>query len=100
MESSPITEIGVTVTTGGNGANTGRWGMSWQLWVLIAAATSGLLVMLSVKIHRAQQVFEEIVDTAVTNDLARQRRRHQRQPFRPVLITHSAHPQHRSRGHH
>jgi hypothetical protein len=70
--------------------------MSWQLWVLVAAAASGCLAVIAVKIHRAQQVFDRIVDEA--DDLARQRRR--RQQSRPALILHSAHPQHRSRGHH
>ncbi|GAA1606586.1 hypothetical protein GCM10009789_71120 [Kribbella sancticallisti] len=106
--------------TGGNGANTGRWGMSWQLWVLIAAAATGVIAVLAVKLHRAQQVFDHIVDQsrsdqsrrapsrvdrvdefradeAPVHDLARQRRRHQ---FRPALAAPTAHPQHRSRGHH
>ena len=100
MRLSPIALIGVTVITRGNGANTGRWGMSWQLWVLIATVVSGLVGVLAVKLRQAQQVFDEIVGgpgESRPDDLARQRRRHQ---LRPALVTPSAHPQSRSRGRH
>jgi hypothetical protein len=81
--------------------------MSWQLWVLIAAAASGVAAILLVKFSQAQEVFERIVeptarprpdrpDTTV-DDLIRYRRRQEpRQPWFPQ----PAHPEHRSRGHH
>jgi hypothetical protein len=74
--------------------------MSWQLWVLIAAAANSLLLVLAVKVRRAQKVFDRIVEAPTTDDLARHRRRRQQQPLRPALATPAAHPQHRSRGHH
>jgi hypothetical protein len=39
--------------------------MSWQLWVLIAAAATGLVVLLAVKLRHAQQVFDRIVSQPV-----------------------------------
>ncbi len=81
--------------------------MSWQLWVLIAAAASGVAAILVAKFSQAQEVFERIVETGPqrcpersdrsADDLTRYRRSQQsRRPwfFQP------AHPQHRSRGHH
>lgn len=107
MRLSPTAEIGVTVITGGNGANTGRWGMSWQLWVLIAAAASAVAAILLVKFSQAQEVFERITETgppprpdhpdATVDDLIRYRRR---QEPRPSWFPLTAHPQHRTRGHH
>jgi hypothetical protein len=107
MEPSPIAEIGVTVITGGYGATTGWWGMSWQLWVLIAAAASGVAAILLVKLSQAQEVFERIVETGPrsrperpdlsVDDLIRYRRR---QEPRPTWFFQTAHPDHRTRGHH
>jgi hypothetical protein len=73
--------------------------MSWQLWVLIAAAASGVLAVVLVKFHQARQVFEGLIRGAVevaTDDLAVHRRRHHP---RPALVTPTARPQHRARGH-
>src|SRR5688500_8214161 len=38
--------------------------MSWQLWVLIAAAATGFTALLAVKLSRAQEVFERLVEPA------------------------------------
>jgi uncharacterized membrane protein len=66
------------VTTGGIEANTGRWGMTWQLWVLVAAVfASGLLVVFVVRMRHAQQVFNRIVgqvDESRNDEIARHRR--------------------------
>ncbi|MDX6261914.1 MAG: hypothetical protein QOH84_3602 [Kribbellaceae bacterium] len=81
--------------------------MSWQLWVLIAAAASGVAAILLVKFSQAQEVFERIVepssrprpdrpDTTV-DDLIRYRRR---QEPRRAWFPQPAHQEHRSRGHH
>jgi hypothetical protein len=96
--------------------------MFWQLWVLIAAVAGGLLVVLAVKIRRAQQVFNRIivrlddpdydagrgetargetggaetrVDGARVQTVARHRRRHGH--TRPTLIPYAARGHHRFR---
>jgi hypothetical protein len=81
--------------------------MSWQLWVLIAAAGSGVAAILLVKFSQAQEVFERIVEPGPrsrqdrpevsVDDLIRYRRRQEPRPTWPFQ---TAHPQHRSRGHH
>ena len=81
--------------------------MSWQLWVLIAAAASGVAAILLVKFSQAQEVFERIVEPgprsrpdhpgATVDDLIRYRRK---QEPRPAWLFQTAHPEHRSRGHH
>ncbi|MEV6410563.1 hypothetical protein [Kribbella sp. NPDC051718] len=89
--------------------------MSWQLWVLIAAAASGIAAILLVKLSQAQEVFERIVEPngrprsdrntrprsdrpeTTVDDLIRYRRR---QEPRLTWFPLPAHPQHRSRGHH
>jgi hypothetical protein len=81
--------------------------MSWQLWVLVAAAASGVAAILLVKFSQAQEVFERIVEPAsrphpdrpetTVEDLIRYRRR---QEPRRSWFPQPAHPQHRSRGHH
>jgi hypothetical protein len=81
--------------------------MSWQLWVLIAAAASGVAAILLVKFSQAQEVFERIVEPAsrprpdradvTVEDLIRYRRR---QEPRLTWFPQPAHHEHRSRGHH
>ncbi|NEA36253.1 hypothetical protein [Streptomyces sp. SID13031] len=81
--------------------------MSWQLWVLIAAAGAGVAAVLLAKFSQAQEVFERIVETSprsrperpemTVDDLIRYRRR---QEPRATWFFQTAHPQHRSRGHH
>ena len=57
--------------------------MTWQLWVLIAAAATGLTLVLTVKLRHAQLVFDRIVsqpgDTR-TDELSIRRRRRTRRP--------------------
>ena len=96
--------------------------MFWQLWVWIAAVAGGLLVVLAVKIRRAQQVFDRIIvrlddpdydagrgetargetrgaetrgDGARVQTVARHRRGHGH--TRPTLIPHAARGHHRFR---
>ncbi|MEV8374334.1 hypothetical protein AB0P21_16440 [Kribbella sp. NPDC056861] len=78
--------------------------MSWQLWVLIAASASCLAAILVAKLSQAQEVFERIVETGpqarperTVDELIKYRRR---QEPRPAWFFQTAHPQHRSRGHH
>lgn len=81
--------------------------MSWQLWVLIAAAGAGIAAILLAKVSQAQEVFERIVETdpqprpehpdVSVDDLIRYRRR--QEPHTSWFFQ-IAHPQHRSRGHH
>jgi hypothetical protein len=81
--------------------------MQWQLWVLIAAAASGVAAILLVKFSQAQEVFERIVEPAsrprpdqpetTVEDLIRYRRR---QEPRLTWFPQPAHPEHRTRGHH
>lgn len=35
--------------------------MSWQLWVLIALAATGLVLLAAARMRRARQVFDDIV---------------------------------------
>jgi hypothetical protein len=82
--------------------------MSWQLWVLMAAAASGVAAILLVKFSQAQEVFERITEPATrpdpdraettVDDLIRYRRR--QEPRRLAWFPQPAHPEHRTRGHH
>ncbi|WP_328329686.1 hypothetical protein OHA70_06760 [Kribbella sp. NBC_00382] len=89
--------------------------MQWQLWVLIAAAASGVAAVLLVKFSQAQEVFERIVEPAsrprpdrtarprpdradaTVDDLIKYRRR---QEPRLTWFPQPAHQEHRTRGHH
>ncbi|TDW17253.1 hypothetical protein [Kribbella kalugense] len=60
--------------------------MAWQLWVLIALAAAGLVLLAAARMRHARKVFDDITDiggplhdipTKVTaDDLARVRARH------------------------
>jgi hypothetical protein len=67
--------------------------MAWQLWVAIGAIATGLIAIVAVWLHRAQEVFDRIVDEPRTDDLTKHRQRH---PLQPRLSAPSAHPPHRS----
>jgi hypothetical protein len=87
--------------------------MFWQLWVLVVAVASGLLIFVTVRFRHAQKVFDHIIDQlddpaacpdrdALTHvpvrdapaydgpvdELARRRR------TSPALVPHSAHRAH------
>ena len=59
--------------------------MSWQLWVVLAVAAAGLVLLAATRMRHARKVFDDITDLnrpirltpAVTaDDLARVRARH------------------------
>lgn len=74
--------------------------MAWQLWVVVAAAAVGLVVLTVARLHHAQQVFRRIIaslddpghDTE-RDELATQR--HKR--ARSAIIPHAAQTYHRFR---
>jgi hypothetical protein len=70
--------------------------MTWQLWVLVAAAFgSGLMVVFAVKMRHARQVFNRIVgqvDESRIDEVARHRRAHGRllrDPGHPGVAAHA-----------
>lgn len=79
--------------------------MSWQLWVLIAAAGTGVTAVLLAKLSQAQEVFERIVEPGPRppadlhavhpEEPVRVRRREPKPAWFPQPAHH-----HRSRGHH
>ncbi|WP_329003641.1 hypothetical protein OHA18_09975 [Kribbella sp. NBC_00709] len=61
--------------------------MSWQLWVVIALAAAGLVLLAAARMRHARKVFDDITDLArpihltprvTADDLARARARHAR----------------------
>jgi hypothetical protein len=61
--------------------------MSWQLWVVIALAAAGLVLVAAARMRHARKVFDDITDLnhpirltppATADDLARARARHAR----------------------
>ncbi|WP_371405303.1 hypothetical protein OHA10_06750 [Kribbella sp. NBC_00662] len=61
--------------------------MSWQLWVVIALAAAGLVLVAAARIRHARKIFDDITDLnhpirlmppATADDLARARARHAR----------------------
>jgi hypothetical protein len=64
--------------------------MAWQLWVLIALAAAGLVLLAVVRMRHARRVFDDITDldrpmpgSAAPDELGRARARHvQDQPAR------------------
>jgi hypothetical protein len=61
--------------------------MSWQLWVVIALAAAGLVLLAAVRMRHARKVFDDITDlnrpirltpSVTADDLARARARHAR----------------------
>ncbi|MER7248565.1 hypothetical protein [Kribbella sp. NPDC000426] len=61
--------------------------MSWQLWVVIALAAAGLVVVAAARMRHARKVFDDITDLnrpirltppVTSDDLARARARHAR----------------------
>ncbi len=52
--------------------------MAWQLWVAIGAIATGLIVVVAIWLHHAQEVFDRIVDESRTDDLTQRRRRRAR----------------------
>ena len=68
--------------------------MSWQLWVLIAAAAAALMVLLAVRLRRARQVFDlivEAVDDDRADEVAGQRRERERTHRGPGVVGHARH---------
>ncbi len=82
--------------------------MFWQLWVLVAAAASGLLIFVTARFRHAQEVFDHIIDQLddpaacpdhdalidgdlPVDELARRR------STRPALVPHPAQPSSRHR---
>jgi hypothetical protein len=68
--------------------------MSWQLWVVIALAAAGLVLLAAVRMRHARKVFDDITDLKPTpsvevtrDDLARARARH----LRPEPDSHRRH---------
>ncbi|WP_432882692.1 hypothetical protein ACQPYH_40070 [Kribbella sp. CA-245084] len=61
--------------------------MSWQLWVVIALAAAGLVLLAAARMRHARKVFDNITDLnrpirltppVTADDLARARTRHAR----------------------
>lgn len=61
--------------------------MSWQLWVVIAVAAAGLVLVAATRMRHARKVFDDITDLnhpiritppVTGDDLARARARHAR----------------------
>jgi hypothetical protein len=61
--------------------------MSWQLWVVIALAAAGLVLLAAARMRHARKVFDGITDlnqpvrltpSVTADDLARARARHAR----------------------
>ncbi|RZU19702.1 hypothetical protein EV645_1920 [Kribbella rubisoli] len=59
--------------------------MSWQLWVVIALAAAGLVLLAAARMRHARKVFDDITDLnrpilftppVTADDLARARARH------------------------